>query len=593
MFRSACPGSSRTPGTLRFSAGYSDGLASLYGSAAAPIGSQAVASARGGAVLRLPVPVAGSLFLHLQGGTDESFASLGYAAAVGNGIQTSDSLGLTNAGGSAGVHASTSWAYVAGPGNTLAADADLTYTPADGSLTGRVAARYAAGFGPAAFSVSGGWDLGQQTIGVGSAFTWDGGPWSLQLNGDAGWDTGADAFSFGLGLTGHVAVDVDVPESVVRATGGRKLGTLEGLVHAGATGIPGVSVKVGSYKVRTGKDGRFDVQLPPGDVRLALDLTTLPIQYQVEGPLERTVTLAARQTVHADFPVVASAALTGNVLLDSNGDGTPDTPATSGGGTVLLTTGSASPRALQVDANGAFSARGLLPGTATLKLSNLPLGSQVEGKDTQTVALRSGSVAHATFLVEPAVVSAPVFGASSFRIRSVATEVANVPPGAAPLVTVKVQGHADAVDVVVNGASHALKGSGDTWTGRVPVPTDARNGVLKYQIVATSGASTSKRDGQLLVDPSAAAVSAKANGAGKVGGVQNVAVTVYLQAASVTLTSPFGGQVQAAEGQPGRWTAELPVPDGTKPGIYSATYTVTTQDGRALTGDVRFRVLAP
>ncbi len=96
--------------------------------------------------------------------------------------------------------------------------------PADGSVTGRVAARYAAGFGPAAFSVSGGWDLGQGTVGMGSAFSWDGGPWSLQVNGDAGLDTVTDAFNFGLGLTGHVAVDFDVPESVVRATGGRRLG---------------------------------------------------------------------------------------------------------------------------------------------------------------------------------------------------------------------------------------------------------------------------------------------------------------------------------------------------------------------------------
>jgi len=281
------------------------------------------------------------------------------------------------------------------------------------------------------------------------------------------------------------------------------------------------------------------------------------------------------------------------VLLDSDGNGKPDAPARSGGGTVLLTTGSGSPRALQVGSDGTLMARGLLPATATLKLSNLPLGSRVEGADTQSVALQAGSVSHATFLVEPAVVSAPVFGASSFRIRSVETEVSNVPPGAAPLVTVKVQGQADAVDVVVNGASHALKGSGDTWTGRVPVPPDARNGVLRYQIVAKSGASTSKRDGQLLVDPSASAVSAKAKLAGKVGGAQRLAVTVYLQAARVTFTSPFGGRIQASEAQPGRWTADLPVPDATKPDIYSASYTVTTQDGRTLTGDVRFRVLAP
>ena len=91
-----------------------------------------------------------------------------------------------------------------------------------------------------------------------------------------------------------------------------------------------MTVKVGPYTVRTGKDGRFDVQLPPGDVRLALDLTSLPIQYQVEGPLERTVTLAARHNAHADFPVVASAALTGSVLLDSDGNGAPDTPPKSG-----------------------------------------------------------------------------------------------------------------------------------------------------------------------------------------------------------------------------------------------------------------------
>ena len=77
------------------------------------------------------------------------------------------------------------------------------------------------------------------------------------------------------------------------------------------------------------------------------------------------------------------------------------------------------------------------------------------------------------------------------------------------------------------------------------------------------------------------------------GSVQKVNATVYLQATSVTFTSPFGGRVQASEAQPGRWTADLPVPDGTKPDIYTASYTVTTQDDRTWTGDVRFRVLAP
>ncbi len=567
-------------GTLQITAGYSDTLASLYGSFTAPIGSQAVGNAKGGTILRLPISIAGSLYLHLQGGTDESFTSLGYAAALDNGWQTADNIAITDVNGPLGVRASTSWTYVAGPGNSLGADVNLVYTPSDGGLTGRAAARYAAGFGPATVSVSGGWDLGQGTVGIGSALSWDGGPWSLQVNGDAGLDTVTDALSFGFGLTGHVAVDVDVPEAIVGATGGRKLGTIEGLVHAGSKGLPNVTVRVGPYRVRTDRDGRFRVQLPPGKVHLQLQLVSLPIQYQVEDTLDRDVTLVERQTSHIDFPVVASSGLTGSVLLDNDGNGTADTPPRSGGGTVLLTAGAGSPRALPVDASGTFVARGLLPGTATLQLSNLPLGSKVEGAGTQTITLRAGTVSHATFLVEPAVVSAPVFRASSFRVRSIETEIAKVPPGAAPLVTVKVQGHADSVNVVVNGAEHPLTGDGDTWTGRVPVPLDAKNGMLRYQVVARASGGTSRRDAQLLVVPSADAASAKAIGPGRPGGGQKVIVTVYLKANGVELASPFGDQVEASETQPGRWTALLPIPSGTTPDIYSARYAVTTQDGR-------------
>ncbi len=580
-------------GTLQFAVGYADRLASLYGSVTAPIGSQATGSAKTGTVLRLPVPIAGSLYLKLQGGTDESFAALGYAAVLDGGWQTADSLGITTVSGPLGIRGSTSWTYVAGPGNTLGADADLVYTPSDGSVTGRVAARYAAGFGPAAVSVSTGWDLTQQTLGIGSALSWDGGPWSVQVSGDAGLDTITAALSFGFGLTGHLAFDLDVPENVVSATGGRKLGTINGYVHAGKTGIPDVTVRVGSYRVRTDEHGRFHVRLPPGDIRLGLELSTLPIQYQVEGGTDRAITLAERQTAKVEFPVVASAGLTGSVLLDSDGNGTPDVPPRSGGGTILLTTASVSPRALTLDANGGFVARGLVPGRATLKLSNLPLGFRAEGSDTRTVQLEAGQVRHITFLVQPVAVSAPVFGASSFRIRSVETEINKAPPGAAPLVTVKVQGHADTVNVIIDGTERPLTASAGDWVGRVPVPRDAKSGVLRFQIVATSRSTSSSRDGQLVIDPSAAVVEAKALGIGKPGAMQDLSLVVYLQASKVEITSPFGGRVLASETEPGRWTAELQLPSSASPETFTAGYAVTTEDGRTLKGEVRFRVIAP
>lgn len=580
-------------GRVRFEASYSDPEATLYGRVDAPAGRDAVWAAHAGAVLDLPTVLSGRLYLSLQGGTDKSFASLGYATDLPGGWHTSTLAGVTQSRGDLGLRAASSWTYAVGPNNTLGADADVTFVPATGGTSGRIAARYAEQFGPVVTSLTGGWDLGRATVGLGAAAQWQAASWGLQGVVNAAYDTRTGSVSASVGLSGRVAADLAVPAGLVALAGGRRQGLLEGEVAAGPAGIPDVRVKVGSYVVRTDASGRFSAHLPPGPVQVSLELASVPIQYRVDGPLERNVTIADHRTSTVDFTLVASAAIRGTVLLDSNGDGKADRPAVPGSGTVLLDTGSGPPQVLPVGSDGTFQARGLYPGAATLELANLPPATSVEGAARVTVRLQPGKVSAVGFLEVPPTATAQMFSPSSFRITRVRTQVGRVPPGAAPVIRVDVQGHADRVSVDANGSEYALSAHDGTWSGRLPVPRDARAGVFRFDVVAQSGADRSRRQGQLLVEPGAPLYDVRTSSPAEAGSTLAVSIAAYTDVASVTVTSPFGGTVDASRSEPGQWTASIAIPKDAASQVGSVVVTLHTTDHGDIVATTRIRVVAP
>ncbi len=580
-------------GMVHVGAAYGNPAASVWGGVDVPTGAQSVWGGRLGLYAEVPTRLPGRVYLNMQGGSGASYATLNYAVRFASGWHTSDHVGLTEDSNGFGVRVATSWAYAASPRNSALLLADVTYHPFSGIASGQLSGRYATAIGPASVSLTGGWNLTNNTADVGLAAVWNTGGAQLQAIADGGFDLTSRALTVTMGLSATVDFDILVPPAVIAVAGGRRLGTLAGKIAVRTAGIPDVTLHVGSYVVHTDADGTFSVQLKPGRWHVSVDLSTLPIEYRIDGPLEKSVAVEAHRTTHADFRAVTTAAITGRVLLDSNGDGVADNPPQPGTGTVLLTDSAGLSQNLAVGSDGTFAARGLLPGPARLSLAGLPLGATVEGGQVQTVAIHSGEVTRVTLLEVPAIVSAPTFSPTSLRIRAIHTEVDRVPPGASPIVQVTVQGHADRVALRIGRSTLGLAYAHGVWSGRVPVPTGSSPGVLRFDVVATSETQAATRQGQLIVDPTASLVVTTVPPTSVAGKPFEVQLSVYADASSITIVPTLGRPVEAKEVAPGRWVASLTPPADAKPGVYVATYNVTTTKGRTVRGTFQFRIGAP
>jgi hypothetical protein len=260
---------------------------------------------------------------------------------------------------------------------------------------------------------------------------------------------------------------------------------------------------------------------------------------------------------------------------------------------LLLTDAEGLRRILATDADGAFSARSLVPGDAELLLLDVPAGATLVGEERRTVGLVSGEATEVEFLVRPLVVVARSFAAQALRIRGAVVEVERVSPGAAPLVRVEVQGEARSVAVESAAGSVPLLLWDGVWIGRVSVPADTSDGVWPFTVVAVGEDGEVSRRGQLVVAADAPAISLVADGPVRPGGELRVTLTAYLEVERVTVASPFGVPLTLAEIEPGRWAAVLSVPHDAEDAVWTLEAEVATMDGRTLEAQARFRVLAP
>ena len=168
------------------------------------------------------------------------------------------------------------------------------------------------------------------------------------------------------------------------------------------------------------------------------------------------------------------------MLEDADADGIADTPRRGAAARLLLIDAEGLYRSLNTDPQGTFSARGLLPGEVTLQLAQYPIGSVILGEATRKLTVQAGEVSEVTFLLQPARTRARSFGASSLRVRRVSPSAERVPPGAAPLVRVTVQGDAERVSVRTAAGSADLSLKGDVWFGYVDVPLDTPPRCLSF-----------------------------------------------------------------------------------------------------------------
>jgi len=403
-----------------------------------------------------------------------------------------------------------------------------------------------------------------------------------------------DRWSVRASLAGGYAFAIPVASEVSEAFGGRRVGVLEGRVAVDGEGLPGVIVEVGRYRVLTDEAGAFRLELSPGHYRWSVVVGSVPIAVRLLGEARGEAEVRLREVTALEVRAARTTVLIGRVLEARDGDGVADVPAPGVRARLVLVDADGLRRVVVSDAEGTFEVRGLIPGLVSVTLVDVSGGAAIVGADTATLVLEAGVPAEVRFLVRPPVVTVQPFTPDALRIRGVTLEADRVPPGAAPIVRVAIQGDAGAVLLILpDGVEVELAPDGDAWLGRLPVVSERTAGVFPFTVVARASQGEATRRAQLIVDPEAPLVEVTSDAPVRAGGLLTVRVRAYLDARDVVLAHPFGDDVALFEDEPGRWSGALPVPAGTPDAVHELAVRVESGDGRAFVEALRFRVLAP
>ena len=586
-------------GRFSASASYQSGRSSVFVGGTAPIGAEAAGQVQAGATTRLVDVGKGSLDGAVILGEPESQATVTYRPDLRETVRPTASVGAVYRTDGLGWGVTTAARLDLGrtgqpQGWTGSIEARGQYYPAMDSLRGRLGARVLGNEAPLTLFASSSWALDTGSVGVGTGAIYNDGPWTLQANAGVSYAPGAlGPWGAQVQVQGRYAFDLSVPEGVVQATGGRRLGTLE--VHVRADGEPlgGVGLAVGRYRLTTGANGSLRIRLPPGSVKVAVDLSRLTANLQLNGSGTRSVALKDGATTTVSFELHRTAAVRGHVLVDSNGDGVADRNAKGVTATVIVEDALSQSHQATTAGDGSYVVRGLPAGKAIVSLERTPQGSTVVGPSRRDLNLAAGATAVADFLVQPAAARATVFGGPRLRIRSARPEVDRVPPGAAPLLAITTTGHPDHVWAVVEGRTlQAVPTGSEAWQVRLPVPEDA-TGVLDARIRAVRGQESTERSIQLVVDPKAPLMKVVSLGIGKPGGSVAVDVRTYFAAKGLSAHLDDGPSVALSETSPGHWQGGLPVASDAAAGLHDVVVTARRSGARTVSKTMRARVVAP
>ena len=578
---------------VQVQAGYVVNDLSVSGDASLPLSEQADLDFSVSVSDLIATSLPGQLGFGVQAGFRSSFANLRYYTALDSRWRTSNQLGVVLNDSGFGVTLNT---FVSQTGDDFVGfDAQLTYYPGLGSVQGRVGARAQASFDAVELYGNGGWDLTEQSVGLTGGAVWRSGAWRVSGDTDLSYSYAADTqpLSFSLSVEGSYLFTLPVPERISDFTGGRRVGTLIGEVKAGDIPIPGVEVRVGRYRILTGEDGTFEVELPPESYEVRLDIATLPVTYRLQTAAETTTTVVLQEKTTLTFEAVETAALRGRVLQDSDADGTPDDPPQGSAAQLTLLDADGLRRVVTAGQDGTFEIRGLVPGEVSVTLANVGLGTKIVGPNTNTFELSAGVVSETQFLVQPANRTGKSFTSSRLRIRSLTPEVDRVPAGTAPRVEVVVSGEAESVVLETPTQTVDLTFDGEAWVGRVPLPADAPAGVFSYTALARAGDSETSRRGQIVIDSAANATDYSVSSPVRPGTPFTVEVTTYFDAQSVTAESPLLGTITLESEDGGSWTGSVAVPEDAADDTFTLTIRATRQDGVSYEEKATFRVLAP
>ena len=176
----------------------------------------------------------------------------------------------------------------------------------------------------------------------------------------------------------------------------------DGLLDPGEEPVGGISVAVaGAGMVTSGTDGRFSFAgVPVGENVVAIDVSTLPAEYDPPSEPERAVDIGRNRASDVPIGLLPLTSIAGVVYQDSDGDGqlsASDAPVS--GAVVVLDDGART----EVSRAGRFRFDAIRLGThaVTLLTASLPDGTQLAGPPTVTVELgRNQEAGEIAFLVK-------------------------------------------------------------------------------------------------------------------------------------------------------------------------------------------------
>ena len=94
-----------------------------------------------------------------------------------------------------------------------------------------------------------------------------------------------------------------------------------GFYDEGEPGIADVTVRVGNIRSKTDAYGRYYVPVHAKEVKVALDLNTLPKGYNIISVPERKISVVNGKTNLVDFGLFSRTRIYGSVFVDTNGNG--------------------------------------------------------------------------------------------------------------------------------------------------------------------------------------------------------------------------------------------------------------------------------
>ncbi len=479
-----------------------------------------------------------------------------------------------------------------GVGYNLGLTNSFTFYPALNDFDGKLEARYQFSRNPFTASASTYWDWSGDAVGANLS-----GNMSIEdqtFQASVGMNYAyfeADPWSFNFSIGTDLGFNFEVPQGVSDIAGGRKLGLLSGSIKAGDIPLGNVEIEVDRYRLLTDEEGYFSAYLEPGRYTVKVNLSTIPITFRLESLAEYEVDISAKGQTQLDFVALQTAAITGKVLQDTDGDGVADEPQQGIKARLQLVEDNGTSRFITTGDDGSFAIRGLLAGAATLKIVSQPLGSKIIGKDSEVLVLESGNINELLFLVKPPVVVTQTFGETDLRIRRIEVELDRVRSGTDPAITVSLQGDADAVVVATSTTRSELQKIEDGWSGSIDIPLDAPNGPVELTVTATQGQGQATRGSTVFVDPQAAALELTIPNTVKADEVLMIQVKTYFTAKSISVTHPFGDAITLSEKEPRMWEGQLLIPKDTKAGVYTLSVLAVTRQDNRFEEELGFRVV--